>query len=320
MLPSSVEKRISPDAEKRVTVVEVAGIEHHVVDRTGQLPDPIGRCLVLQVIGPENERERAVRDDLSLLDRALLRVRTCSHAHPERTRHSDDEQRDERDVNPSSQAVPSQHVREPAPCPVSRARYRHAFASGFSADRGIPLGHSEGRRDLGRRAYGPSRSAGQLGQASIVVLLVTRHVRAGPRQCGLPHRARAAVRVALPIDRFGEHESGRTGRPGVDPTVADLASVRLLQRARSMTSHRPHAPEPPTPSKTRASSEPSPSGRPSMIWISWIPSLGDRVARRDRRASVAMTRDGARRRSLGRGGRSRSPAPPRRSAPSRRRR
>jgi hypothetical protein len=81
---------------------EVAGVEHDVVDRTRQLPDPLRGRIVLEIVRAEHEREGTVRDHLCLFDRSILGSVACPDAHPEGTRHSDDEQRDERDVNPSS--------------------------------------------------------------------------------------------------------------------------------------------------------------------------------------------------------------------------
>ena len=125
--------------------VEVAWVEHDVVDRIGQLADPLGRGIVLEIVGSEDEREGAVRDDLGLLDRPFFRGRPSSHAHPERTRHPDDEQSDERDMDPSSQTVPSQHA-PTSPLSGLPGSLSARFASRFSAERGIPVGHSMGRK------------------------------------------------------------------------------------------------------------------------------------------------------------------------------
>ncbi len=64
MLPSSVEKRISPDAENRVTVSKSLGSKTtSSIDRASSRIRS-GEASPLEVVGPEDEGEGAVGDDL----------------------------------------------------------------------------------------------------------------------------------------------------------------------------------------------------------------------------------------------------------------
>ncbi len=177
-------------------------------------------------------------------------------------------------MNPPSQAVPSQHVRNEPPV-RSPGLVIGSVAEQVQCKEGDSSWSFDRAKDLGPSVASRSRPGESTGSAFDQPLVRDPPGRAVPRQGGLAHRrsgsnARRPAGTPIPVST----SPGDPGGPGsIRPSQTSRRYVSF-RRARSITSHRPHAPEPPMPSKTRASSEPSPVRSVVEIWMLLDPVLG----------------------------------------------
>ncbi len=205
-------------------------------------------------------------------------------------------------------------MRLPSPLSGLPGSLSAASPSRFSAKWGIPLDHSIGRKTYVLRCRCFDRTAEH---GSALDQLPARDPPCPARtiagwspasRWGSSARRPPGTRIPSARARVTPAVRGRSGRRrsrvGTSPSDG----------ARSMTSHRPHAPEPPMPSKTRASSEWSPVRSVVDMSISWIPSSASCRSTSPTRQCGRRVVPDPEREAAGRVARSPSPAPPRRRA------